>query len=48
MQTCPYVYDVEGLAYFPLLKNYHSPQAVATNANTTQILIDIYQHRDRY
>ncbi|HPD30779.1 MAG TPA: PEP/pyruvate-binding domain-containing protein [Phycisphaerae bacterium] len=46
--TCPYVYDVEGIAYFPLLKNYHSPQAVATIANTTQILVDIYRHRDRY
>ncbi len=46
--TCPYVYDVEGLAYFPLLKNYHSPQAVATIGNTTQILMDVYHHGDRY
>ncbi len=46
--TCPYVYDVEGLAYFPLLKNYHSAQAVATIANTTQILMDVYRQDDRH
>lgn len=43
--TCPYVYDVEGLAYFALLKNYHSPQAVSVIAETTQILIDVYRHQ---
>ncbi len=43
--TCPYLYDVEALAYFALLKNVHSPHATATIADTTQILIDVYRHK---
>lgn len=42
--TCPYVYEVEGLAYFAVLKNLHSPHAIATIAGTTQILLDVYRH----
>ncbi len=45
--TCPYLYDVEALAYFALLKNVHSPHATATIADTTQILIDVYRHKGR-
>ena len=26
--TCPYVYDMESLAYFPLLRNRHSFHAI--------------------
>lgn len=42
--TCPYVYEVEGLAYFALLKGWHSPSAVSMIADTTQILLDLYHH----
>lgn len=47
MLTCPYVLDVEGLAYFALLKNYHSQHATAAIAETTQILLDLYRHKER-
>ncbi len=36
MLTCPYVYDLESLAYFPLLRSMHSLQATAPIARTTQ------------
>jgi len=45
--TCPYVYEVEALAYFAVLKNWHSPQATTTIAQTTQILVDVYRQDDR-
>ncbi len=47
MLTCPYVLDVEGLAYFALLKNCHSQHATAAIAETTQILLDLYRHNNR-
>jgi hypothetical protein len=46
MLTCPYIYDLEGLAYFPLLRNLHSFHATTPIARTTQILLDVYRHKD--
>jgi hypothetical protein len=45
--TCPCVYEVGALAYFAVLKNWHSTDAVATIAQTTQILIDAYRHESK-
>jgi hypothetical protein len=45
MLTCPYVYDLESLAYFPLLRHAHSFQATTPIARTTQIFIDVYRHQ---
>lgn len=45
--TCPYVYEVAGLAYFAILKDCHSPQAISLIADTTQILIDVYRDESR-
>lgn len=47
MLTCPYVYDRQSLAYFPLLRNCHSFHATTPIAETTQILLDIYRHEGR-
>ncbi len=47
MLTCPYVYDVGALAYFMLLRNYHSFHATTPISETTQILLDIYRHKGR-
>jgi len=44
--TCPYLFDVEALAYFALRRAAHSHQATAAIADTTQILLDIYHHDD--
>jgi len=45
MLTCPYVYDLESLAYFPLLRSVHSLHATTPIARTTQIFIDVYRHK---
>jgi len=42
--TCPYLYDMEAIAYFPLLRNYHSFYATLPIAETTQVLLDIRRH----
>ena len=46
MLTCPYLYDMEALAYFALLRNHHSFHATSAILSTTQVLLDVYRHRD--
>ncbi|OGV65383.1 MAG: hypothetical protein A3K19_11125 [Lentisphaerae bacterium RIFOXYB12_FULL_65_16] len=47
MLTCPYLYDRAAIAYFSILRNYHSFHAVTPITNTTQILLDAYRHKDK-
>jgi pyruvate,water dikinase len=42
--TCPYLLDIEALAYFSILSNQHSNDALLPISETTQIFIDIYKH----
>jgi len=44
MLTCPFVYDVGAIAYFAVLRNYHSVHASNSIAETTQILLDVYRY----
>jgi len=43
--TCPYLYDMKAIAYFPLLRNYHSFHATSAIAETTQVLLDVRRHK---
>lgn len=45
--TCPYLYDMEAIAYFAIIKNYHSVHASATIAETTQVLLDVYRYKGK-
>ena len=45
MLTSAYIHDRRSLAYFPLLRNFHSFHASTPIAETTQVLIDLYRHR---
>jgi pyruvate, water dikinase len=47
MLTCPYLYRMETIAYFGLLRNYHSSFAVNSIHTTAQIVLDVYRNRDR-
>ncbi len=40
--TCPYLFRLDTIAYFALLRNNHSFKTVARIRETTQILIDVY------
>ena len=44
--TCPYLYELETVAYFPILRGRHSFDAIARIRDTTQVLIDVYTSDD--
>ena len=45
MLICPYIWDHKGIAYFPVLRDIHSPHAAQVIADTVQIKIDVYDHK---
>jgi len=45
--TCPYLYELETVAYFAVLRNYHSYHAALPISETTQLLLDIYRYEDK-
>ncbi len=46
--TCPYLFRLDTVAYFPLLRGRHSFDAVARIRDTTQLLIDVYHGDQMY
>ncbi|MDR2045308.1 MAG: PEP/pyruvate-binding domain-containing protein [Clostridium sp.] len=44
--TCPYLFQLDTVAYFPLLRGKHSFDAVAKIRDTTQLLLDIHSTAD--
>lgn len=45
MLTCPYLFDIEAIAYFGLRRNVHSFHATRAITETTQIFLDVFGHR---
>ena len=41
--TCPYLYELETVAYFAIKRNYHTYSTIAGIRETTQLLLDLYQ-----
>ncbi len=44
MVTCPFLYELDTIAYFSLLRNSHSFKTIARIRETTQLLIDVYKY----
>lgn len=42
MVTCPYLFELDTIAYFALLRNCHSFKTIARIRETTQLLLDLY------
>jgi len=40
--TCPYLYELDTVAYFALIRGYHAMRTVARIRETTQVLVEIY------
>ena len=40
--TCPYLFELNTVAYFPVLRGRHSFDAIARIRETTQLLLDVY------
>ncbi|NCC24888.1 MAG: phosphoenolpyruvate synthase [Deltaproteobacteria bacterium] len=45
--TCPYLFELNTIAYFALFRNSHSYQTVARIRETTQLLIDVFDENGR-
>ena len=43
--TCPYLFELNTVAYFALLKNTNSFETITAIRNTTQVLLDVYEFR---
>lgn len=41
--TCPYLYELDTIAYFALIRNTHTYSTIAGIRETTQLLLDLYQ-----
>ncbi|MBR2531258.1 MAG: phosphoenolpyruvate synthase, partial [Lachnospiraceae bacterium] len=40
--TCPYLFELDTVAYFPVLRGRHSFDAIARIRETTQLFLDVY------
>jgi hypothetical protein len=43
MVTCPYLYDLETVTYFAVIRDSHSHEAVEAIRSTTQLLLDVFR-----
>lgn len=46
MLTCPYLFDLETVAYFGIFRNHHSSRALQPIFETTQLFLDVYRYRE--
>lgn len=40
--TCPFLFILDTVAFFPIIRGKHSVQAINKILNTTQLFIDVY------
>lgn len=45
--TCPYLRKLDTVAYFAVIRNYHSYHAALPIAETTQLLLDVHRHEGK-
>jgi len=45
--TCPYLYELDTVAYFALKRGFHTYSTIAGIRETTQLLLDLYQISDK-
>jgi hypothetical protein len=45
---CPYLYELNTIAYFSILRNKHSFKTIARIRETTQLLLDVYHNQGNY
>ena len=43
--TCPFLFILDTVAYFPLIRGRHSFDAIATIRDTTQLFLDVYNDK---
>ena len=48
MVTCPYLFKLDTIAYFALLRSHHSFKTIARIRETTQLLLDVYGFEGKF
>ncbi|MGD0744951.1 MAG: PEP/pyruvate-binding domain-containing protein [Verrucomicrobiota bacterium] len=48
MITCPYLYELDTIAYFALQKHLHSFHATDSIFNTAQVIIEVYRKENQF
>jgi len=48
MITCPYLFELDTIAYFALLRSNHSFKTIARIRETTQLLLDVYNFEGNF
>jgi hypothetical protein len=46
--TCPYLYELDTVTYFALMRNRHTYATIARIRETTQVLFDLYHIKNNY
>jgi len=46
MITCPYLFELDTIGYFAILRNNHSFKTIARIRETTQLLLDVYNFEE--
>lgn len=46
--TCPYLFQLNTIAYFSILRHSHSFKTIARIRETTQVLLEVYNQEDSY
>lgn len=46
--TCPFLFDMDTVAYFPLIRGKHSLKTVAKIRDTAQVFLDVYADEGEY
>jgi hypothetical protein len=44
--TCPYLYELDTVAYFALIRNHHSFKTIDRIRKTTQVLVNVFNYND--
>ncbi|MFA6309073.1 MAG: PEP/pyruvate-binding domain-containing protein [Clostridia bacterium] len=45
---CPFLYELDTVAYFAIIRNVHTFSTIAGIRETTQLLLDLYQVNDKF
>ena len=46
--TCPYLFELDTVAFFPILRGHHDYSTIARIQDTTQLLLDVYSTSDDF
>ncbi|MDO5424794.1 MAG: PEP/pyruvate-binding domain-containing protein [Eubacteriales bacterium] len=46
--TCPYLFELDTIAYFALIRDSHTTETISRIRDTTQVLLDLYNESGNY